>query len=120
MALHHAQSASSSAGNTGEALAPREEEHRHLVKRHIAPPRSFGFLKDGRCYGWKKKKKRGRIRIHDAQVREDALKRGDSYFRATRWHNSPALVLERCINAAEQTVKGHPSDSLLPPYHVPN
>lgn len=37
VALHHTESASSSTGNTSEALAPRKEEHRHLVKGNIAP-----------------------------------------------------------------------------------
>lgn len=53
VALHHAQSASSSTGHAGEALAPREEEHRHLVEGHIAPPRPLGLLKDGCCCKWK-------------------------------------------------------------------
>lgn len=44
VAMHHAQSASSPTGNTGESLAPWEEEHRHLVKCHVASPRSLGFL----------------------------------------------------------------------------
>lgn len=64
VALHHTQSASSSTGNTGEALAPRKEEHCHLVEGHIAPPRSLGFLKDGCCCGWRKY----RFRIHLVQV----------------------------------------------------
>lgn len=53
--LHHAQGAAATAGHAGEALAPREEEHLHLVELHIAPPRPFRLLKDGRY--WRKERK---------------------------------------------------------------
>lgn len=74
VARRHAQSASSPTGNTGEALAPREEEHRHLVEGHIAAASSLGLLKDGRCCG---------------QTNDSSLKSDVPFICATRWHNIP-------------------------------
>lgn len=104
MALHHAKTAASSTGNTGEALAPWEEEHSHLVECDVAPTCSFGFLQNGCCYGRTKRR------------RLEHIKGDPTSFSTTRWHTAPHL----CADAAGQIVKGHLCDSLTWPYHVPN
>lgn len=96
VALLHAKSASSSTGDAGESLATWEEEHRHLVKGHVAPSCFLCFLWDGcRCGGREKK----------MTLEYNVTENFDTFFQmllvcATRWRCAPPL--EMCANPAER------------------
>lgn len=89
MALLHAKSASSSAGDAGESLATWKEEHGHLVKGDIAPSCFLCFLWDGCRYGGGEKK---------MTLEYIVTKNFDTFFQmllvhATRWRNAPPLAM---------------------------